>query len=491
MNERDFVERLGDELEAAARRQAAARAAGWRRLVPGALARRARGRALVLIGAVALVGAGGTAGYFATRGEVGGPPSLTFARLSPDQIAAGVKPLTRPVIFAHGRLAYDGRPWQLVGFQTTRGLCVEIDFPRQDRAGGCGSPDPRGKRRIDWQAQIAIARGARGLVLGAVDPAAATVRVRHGEVRRPARHGRPAPPDAPVVRGRLTPARVVHVRDPRLLAAMGVRRPFAYYLAELDGGFHGMRARALAGDGTPIGRVGIPYSMNDTSSGIAFRSHLCGARGYALDTPARVVRTLPPPAIRAQLAALRRPQRARDLPPRAFLDRMLQMPFWATVEVDAIRLLRRGPAGDGLYLIPHTQRVPDITPSPDCLRTLSPRQHERESTLQRRMRANARRLQLGLYKIRGAFGGAVSGFHLDVYRHGHAAYGAPGRWMIGMAPDGVARVEVRYRDGIRHVVPVRGNVWIASARGKPGPDRMRPQAVIWRDGQGNVLRRLR
>jgi hypothetical protein len=293
------------------------------------------------------------------------------------------------------------------------------------------------------------------------------------------------------VRGRLTEARVVHVREPRLLAAMGMRRPFAYYLADLDGGFQGMRAAALAADGATIGRVGLPYAMNDTSGGITFRSHVCGARGFNLSTPARVVRTLPPPAIREQLAALRRLQRASDLPPRAFMDRMLQMPFWATVEVDAIRLLRRAPNGDGLYLIPHTQRVPDVTPMPGCLRTLGPHQREREASLQRRMRKSARRLQLGLYSIRGAHGGSVSGFHPDVYRHGHAAYGAPGRWMIGMAPDGVARVELRYRDGTRDVVPVRGNVWIASAHGEPGPHRVRPQAVIWQDGHGRVLRRLR
>jgi len=494
MSERDFVERLGDELTAAARRQAQRRGAGWRRLLPDALARRAHGRALVLVGAVALVGAGGTAGLLAARGEVGGPPSLTFARLSPQQRAAGVKPLTRPVVFARGRLAYDGRPWQLVGFQTTRGLCIEIDFPREQRAGGCGSPRPRGERSIDWQAQIAVARGAHGLVLGAVDPAATAVRVRHGDVRaiRDRATGLVVPrPHARPVRTQTTRARVIHVREPRLLAAMGMRRPFAYWLAELGGTSHGMRAGARGVHGEPLGSTAIPYAMTDTSLGVAFRNRMCPRRGFAMDEPARLVATLPPPAIRDQIAALRRPQRASDLPPRAFMDRMLQTPLWSTVQADAIRLLRHAPNGDALYLIPATQRAPDLTPVAGCLRTLAPRQQQREADLQRRLRAGARRLQLQVYAVSGEGGGTATGFLPEAYRHGNAGYGWNGRRLAGMAPDGVARVGLRFRDGSRRIVPVIGNVWLVRARGNPGPSRTRLQAVVWLDGQGNVLRRLR
>jgi hypothetical protein len=490
MSERDFIERLGDELTAAARRRAQRRAAGWRRLLPPALARRAHGRALVLIGAVALVGAGGTAGLLAARGEVGGPPSLTFARLSPQQIAAGVRPLTRPVVLARGRLAYDGRPWQLVGFQTTHGLCVEIDFPRQDRAGGCGSPVPRGGRRLDWQAQIAVARGARGLVLGAVDLTAATVEVRHGAVRtvHDRATGIDVPlPHAPPARPQTTRARTIHVRDPRLLAAMGLRRPFAYWLAELGGSFSGMRADARDAHGDLLASTGIPYAMSDTSSGIQFRGHMCGGRGFDVTTPTRMVSTLPPPAVRSRIAALRRPRRPSDLPPRWFMDSQLRGPFHATIEVDAIRLLRRAPNGDGLYLVPTTERAPEMTPSPGCLRTLTPHQREREAMLQRRVRAFARRLHLTVYALGRRGGGSAAGFDLDAYRHGHAAYGSLGRQLIGMAPNGVARVRLRFRDGTRIAVPVVGNVWLATA---PHASE-RARAVIWLDGHGHVVRRLR
>jgi hypothetical protein len=169
------------------------------------------------------------------------------------------------------------------------------------------------------------------------------------------------------------------------------------------------------------------------------------------------------------------------------MDRMLQMPFFWTIEVDAIRLLGRGPNGDGLYLIPTTHRAPEMTPAPDCLRTLGPRQRERETRLQRRMDRNARRLSLQLFAIRGAYGGTATGFDLDAYRHGRAGYGSIGRRMMGMAPDGVARVELRLRDGTRRVVPVRGNVWLTTTQ---IPGRW-PRAVDWLDGQGNVLRRLR
>lgn len=494
MSERDFVERLGDELTAAARRQAmAGRGAGWRRLLPRALVRRAHGRALVLVGAVALVGAGGTAGLLAARGEVGGPPSLTFARISPEQRAAGVHPLTRPVVFARGRLAYDGRPWQLVGFQTTRGLCIEIDFPQQDRAGGCGATAPRRRRPLDWQAQFAIARGARGVVLGAVDPAAATVRVRHGVPRPGLRFLTPVPnARQPLRHARYARARVIHVREPRLLAALGRRAPFAYWLAELAPPFQGMLAEARDAHGTLLGRAGIPQSMGDTSGAIPFTGDDCRPRGFDAVTPARVVSTLPPPAIRRQIAALRRPQRPSDLPPRWFVDSMVRGALHATVQRDAIRLLRRAPGGDRLYLVPTTERAPDMTPSPGCLRTLSPHQREREAMLERRARAWARRLHLTVYALGpGRSGGTVAGFDLDAYRRGRALVGSQGQRLAGMAPDGVARVELRFRDGTRRVVPVVGNVWL-SGRPVPGataPER--PRAVLWLTADGSVLRRLR
>ena len=488
MTERDFVERLGDELTVAARRQAERRAAGWRRVLPDALARRARGRALVLIGAVALVGAGGTAGLLAARGEVGGPPSLTFARISPQQRAAGVKPLTRPVVFARGRLAHDGRLWQLVGFQTTRGLCVEIDFPRQHRAGGCGAPAPRDGKALDWQAQIAIARLERGLVLGAVDPRAATVTVRHG-IMGPDPRYRISVPDArqPPRHARRTPARVIHVREPHLLAALGLRRPFAYWLAELAPPFQGMLAEARDAHGKPLGRIGVPYAMSDTSGGILFRGHTCGGRGFDGTTPTRAVATLPPPAVRDRIAALRRPQRASDLPPRWFMDSTLRAPLHATVQVDAIRLLRRAPNGDGLYLVPTTERAPDMRPSPGCLRTLSPYQREREAKLERRAREYAERLHITVYALGRGGGGTAAAFDPDAYRHGRAAYGSLGRRLTGMAPDGVASVGLRFGDGTRQVVPVVGNVWIATA---PHASE-RPRAVLWRAADGHVVGRLR
>jgi hypothetical protein len=73
------------------------------------------------------------------------------------------------------------------------------------------------------------------------------------------------------------------------------------------------------------------------------------------------------------------------------------------------------------------------------------------------------------------------------YRHGRAGYGSLGRELIGMAPDGVASVELRFRDGSRRVAAVDGDVWLVTA---PHSSE-RARAVIWRDAQGRVLRRLR
>ena len=475
MSERDFVERLGDELAAAARRQTARRGKGWRRVLPRPLMRRARGRALVLIGAVALVGAGGTAGLLAARGEVGGPPSLTFARLTPDQIAAGVKPLTRPVVFARGRLAYDGRPWQLVGFQTTRGLCIEIDFPRQQRVGGCGTPLPRNERRIDWQAQFAIARGAHGLLLGAVDPAAATVRVLRDAGPARAR------------RLRIMPARVVHVREPRLLAALGLRKPFALYLAEVGGGLEAMRAEARDAGGRLIGRVGVRYADGRRRARHPLPRRAPLPAGSAADRQSPRGLDAAPAEVRAQLAALRRPQRPDDLPPRALLDATLALNPTATVQVDAIRLLRRTPTGEGLYLVPTTTHPGRIAPPPSCLRTLAPGQRQSEVELKLRVRAEAeRRLTLGVYEISSHSRGLTTAFDLHAFRHGWLMAGTLGHRMTGVVPDGVATVELHFHDGTRRTAVVRDNVWFSS----PLP-RVGLRVGIWRDAQGRVLRRLR
>lgn len=480
MSERDFVERLGAELHAAAARRAARR----RRRVPWP--RRRGGRALVLVGGALLLGAGGTAGLLAARGEVGGPPSLTFARLAPEQLSAGVRPLTRPVVFARGRLAFDGRPWQLIGFQTTRGLCIEIDFPQQGRAGGCGSPRPRGGRPIDVQAQIAIARFARAVVVGAIDPAAATVRVRSGQ--RAPYPGPEAPRRAPAG---VVDAHVVRVTEPRLLAALRARRPFAYYLAELEGGYQSLRVEGRTAGGRRLGAVSSPQLAGDTSRAFSFRRRGCSPPQQADPRSPRLVTDLPPAAVRERLGALRRPQRADDLPPRWFMRSLRSIPVYATVQVDAIRLLRRGSDGLGYYLVPTTRRSFDVRPPAGCLRTLTARQREREEMLARRVQRNAQRLTVAVYAIDRRSGGSAGSFDLEAYRRGYAAYGTQGRRITGMAPDGVASVELRFRDGSRRVARVVGNLWIAHAPRRRGLIAERPRNVLWRDAGGDVLRRLR
>jgi hypothetical protein len=487
MSEPGFVERLEGELTAAARRRAVRRGPRWLGRLP--LPRRATNRALVLVGAALLVGAGGTAGLLAARGEVGGPPSLEFVRLTPQQRAVGLRPLSRPVVIARGRLALDGRPWQLIGFQTTRGLCIEIDFPEQRRAGGCGSARPRAGRPIDWQAQIAVARLRAGLVLGAVDPAAETVGVRRGRVR-----SGPGPAISGAARSPAVPARVIHMRAPRLLAALRMRRPFAWYLAELRGPFHGMKAEARTAGGRLLGHVGIPYGMNDTSMGIRFHSGMCDRSG---ERPAqtRAVSDLVPSAVRERVAALRRPQRPSDLPPRWFMASLRGSGPHASVQLDAIRLMRRGPDGTGYYLVPTTRHEVRLVPPAGCLRTLTPPQRAREATLQRRIDAFARRPSIGLYAIGRRGGGSAGSFDLDAYRRGLAYYASHSRRLIGMAPDGVASVALRFSGGERRVARVVGNVWIAQAPPGRGPMARymaeRPRAVLWLDARGRVLRRLR
>ena len=458
-----FGQRFGEELAAAAARQTRRR-----RWLP-ARPIRARGRAMLLLAALALVGAGGTAGYLAVRGHVGGPPTLRFARISPAQRAAGIRPLTRPVIFATGRLDGDGRDWQLIGFQTSRGLCIELDWPQQNLARGCGQNTPAQGRVIDWQGQVALAGGRRGIVVGAVRPTVARVDVRylHSVYRRPLH----------------AVARVIQVRDRQLLSAMGLHAPFAYYIAELRGPFFGMRADAYDANGNILSRAGIPNDMTDAAGGnFIVPGQGCGEQPRA-SVPPRFVSTPPPTRVRALLGVVRRPSRLADRLPDAFQRSLASWPDTVAVELDAIRRLQTAADGSVLYLVPTIGRARP-GPAADCLRTLTPAEHALEARAIARARAAQTGFRLGLVALVAHGAGGTPNFHLPLTTSARGA-NVFGHLVFGLVPDGVAVVDLRFADGTRRTATVHANSWSVLVPTNAGQTRLTAQT--WRDARGRPI----
>lgn len=312
------------------------------------------------------------------------------------------------------------------------------------------------------------------MIVGAVAPATTAVHVVYDQRRH--------------VRRTVT-ARLVQVRDPRVLAAMGLRQPFAYYVAELTGP-EIVQARVVAYDagGRELGRASVPNRMPVTPGG-DFEVPGRGCDPQNLNgLRARYVHTLPPADVRSRLAALRRPQRAGDLPPGQDLRTGLLGVITASIQVDAIR--RLGPTADGerLYLIPRTGRPLRMGPAAGCLRTLTPQGRRFEA----RGQAQARRT-MGAYSVSTTIvgpkhgGGSGPSFDLGRWRAGRMTSALVGHEVVGLVPDGVARVELLH-GGLRRSAAVRDNTWsvrLSTSGGYP-----QPAVEIWRDAHGRVLRRL-
>lgn len=478
MNDDDLIGRLGRELGEAAERQAAGRRG------PMTWLRRRSGRTLLLAGGVtvALAGVGGAAGLLAGRGEVGGPPTLTYARLTPEQRAAGLSETTRPVVIGRGRGRHSGWAWQLVAFQTTSGLCIAIDFPAiENIGGGCAVDVPREGRPIDWQGNLSRL-GGQGptTLLGAVRPDAARVTLAHGyRDRRVAEE-----------------ARMVRVSDPQILDAIGVPRPFALWVGETVHPFPMARAVAYDGAGRELGAVGVP---NGGAGDGGFLPRGCELPRFE---DARITDTTLPltPALRRDLGAFVRNQRAGDRPEwlvRRLLGRerrpdgRFSTPFLtggANSEIDLGALRRTGgtaPDGRPLFLVVYRHEFPRAPE--DCLRTATPRLQREAARLERaRLRANREVHVLLVDSQLVMWGGATS----SRPRGGWGYRGSRRhRYVHSLVRDGVATVELTFRNGLRRTARVSGNlvaVDVPLRASQAWVDR-----EVWRDAAGRVVWRGR
>ena len=202
--------------------------------------------------------------------DVGGEPTPPYEDRPPEGF---LRYGTRPVVIGCAALP-TGRRFELVGYQLGRGeqttLCIDhYDF----QAGvtwGCGSNLVHGGGAIDATATD-VNPGQLPVVAGTVTGSVARVLVRSEIDGRLRRHA----------------SALVRVRDAELLNAIGVRRPFGRYLAEVPAGARGATAEARGARGRTVGLAFFPGFRGPVGEGRACYSTPRVVRLRLLD-PARV-----------------------------------------------------------------------------------------------------------------------------------------------------------------------------------------------------------
>jgi hypothetical protein len=173
--------------------------------------------------------------------RVGGAPTQPYGEHPPEGF---LRYGTRPVVIGCAELASERR-FELVSYQLGRGeqteLCIDqYDFDTRV-TWGCGSNVVRGGGAIDATSREQTA-GHVPVVAGTVAASVARVVVRSEIDGRLRRHA----------------TALVRVRDADLLRAIGVRRPFGRYLAEVPVGARGATAEARGEHGRTLGLAFFP-----------------------------------------------------------------------------------------------------------------------------------------------------------------------------------------------------------------------------------------
>jgi hypothetical protein len=204
--------------------------------------------------------------------RVGGAPTHPYGETPPEDF---LRYATRPVVIRCAELA-SGRRFELVGYQLGRGerssLCIDqYDFST-GVTWGCGSNVVHGGGAIDATSREQTA-GHVPVVAGTVAASVARVVVRSEIDGRLRQHA----------------TALVRVRDPELLDAIGVRRPFGRYLAEVPAAARAATAEAQGARGRTLGLAFFPGFRAPVGEGRACYSRPRVARLRLLD-PARVGR---------------------------------------------------------------------------------------------------------------------------------------------------------------------------------------------------------
>jgi hypothetical protein len=173
------------------------------------------------------------------RGEVGGPPSSTFPRTAPEE---HIRQETKPVVIARGDDPR-GKPFEVVAYQSSSGLCIDVDRGRQS-GGGCGSSLRQGRKiEITETGETPHESSFSGRAIPETD------RVQFSYCHEGRRK-----------EIRATLARV----EGDLLAKLRVKKPFGYFVVILPGRVpqKSVFASAYGEDGRFLGRaIGADFSV--------------------------------------------------------------------------------------------------------------------------------------------------------------------------------------------------------------------------------------
>jgi hypothetical protein len=197
--------------------------------------------------------------------------------------------------------------------------------------------------------------------------------------------------------------------------------------------------------------------------------------------PPALTRRAPQRELVRRLAVLRRAQEPGDLlelEPEGFERR------YDEIAQPYVRFLGVAPNGERLYLVPVSPR---FTPLPRaCVRRLSPVRRRAYEAARRRDRV----LELGIFSPDGGTGGPATAAELSRRPRVALSDGGGRRAPIARAlvPDGVLRVDVRFRTGPVRRARVSDNWWAVAA---PLDGDAFPREVVWRDRRGRVVRRFR
>ena len=202
--------------------------------------------------------------------DVGGAPTHEYGEHPPEGF---LRYGTRPVVIGCAELP-SGRRFELVGYQLGRGERTELCIDHHDFDSGvnwgCGTNLVHGGGAIDATAKNVNA-GQLPVVAGTAAGPVTRVVVRSEIGGRLRRHS----------------TALVRVRDRELLRAIGVRKPFGRYLAEVPVGARAASAEARGARGRTLGLAFFPGFRGPVGEGRACYSNPRVMRLRLLD-PARV-----------------------------------------------------------------------------------------------------------------------------------------------------------------------------------------------------------
>jgi hypothetical protein len=198
----------------------------------------------------------------------------------------------------------------------------------------------------------------------------------------------------------------------------------------------------------------------------------------------RITHRAPAAGLVSNMAVLRRPQQAGDLPAHEIGG----FPFRLLARDYVRKLATVG--GTSYYLIPASLSYPHLSRA--CLRQLSPHRRRIERRRERNARKRSREIGVGVFEFGrvGGGGGCCGDLHALLNNRTIQTAGDGHSTVTGLVPDGVASVTLRWHRGpSERSAIVANNFW--RVRVPLSAPRAFPHSTIWRDAAGHLVKSFR